>query len=139
MTRFVLDASVALAWIFEDEYSPYAEYVAEVIRNGLAMVPVVWPLEITNAVLTAVRRGRLRPTDGPMLLGALDRLQIEIDRGIALESLSQVTFAVGMAHELSAYDATYLELAVRRGLPLATQDTRLTRAATRSGVEILRS
>jgi predicted nucleic acid-binding protein len=139
VTRFVLDASVALSWIFEDEYSPYAEFIAEVMRDGHAMVPVVWPLEIGNAVLNAVRRGRLRSTDGPLLIGALDRLRIEIDRGIDLGSLLQTTFAVGLTHDLSSYDATYLELALRRGLPLATQDRKLAQAANRAGVEILRS
>jgi predicted nucleic acid-binding protein len=139
MTRFVLDASVALSWIFEDERSAYSDYVGELMKDGFAAVPVVWPLEVANALLVAIRRRRLREADGALLIGALDRLRIDIDRGVALESLARTTLAVGLAHQLSSYDASYLELAMRRGLPLATQDARLASAAIAAGVDILKS
>jgi predicted nucleic acid-binding protein len=138
MTLFVLDASVALAIIFEDEISAYADAVAVILKQDQAVVPLVWPLEIANALLTAVRRGRIPEADAPLLIGIFDRLRIEIDSGIALANLAQTTFSLGIAHRVSAYDATYLELAIRRGLPLATQDERLARAAANAGVVILR-
>jgi predicted nucleic acid-binding protein len=138
MKRFVLDASVALSWIFEDEYSAYAEFVAEVVVDGQAVVPVVWPLEIANVLLIATRRGRLAEHAAPALLGSLSRLRIEFDRGIPLESLAQSTLSIGSAPGVSAYDASYLELAMRRGLPLATLDERLARAASSAGIDILR-
>jgi predicted nucleic acid-binding protein len=137
MTRFVLDASVALSWVFEDEYSSYSQFVAEVMDEGHAIVPVVWPLEVANAVLISVRRGRLLESAAPSLIGALDRLRIDIDHGIALESLAQTTLTMGLVHRVSAYDASYLELSLRRGLPLATLDQRLAEAAGAAGIRIL--
>jgi predicted nucleic acid-binding protein len=137
MTRFVLDASVALSWFFPDEYSPYADYIARIIPDGRALVPIVWPLEMANAFLTAVRRGRLSESEASALVGALNRLQIDIDHDVALKTVMQTTLAVGITHHLSAYDASYLELAIRRSLPLATQNQRIWQAATAAGIRIL--
>jgi predicted nucleic acid-binding protein len=137
MTPFVLDASVALSIIFEDEFSPYSDAVTEIMKRGRAVVPIVWPLEIANAILTAVRRGRIPGVDAPLLIGTMDRLPVDIDRGIAPEFLTQATLTVGLAHRVSAYDASYLELAMRRGLPLATQDEKLMQAAAATGIHIL--
>jgi predicted nucleic acid-binding protein len=72
-----------------------------------------------------------------MLVGSMDRLPVDIDRGIAPGFLTSSTLTVGLAHRVSAYDASYLEVAMRRGLPLATQDERLIRAADAAGIEIL--
>jgi predicted nucleic acid-binding protein len=137
MIPFVLDASVALSIIFEDEFSSYSNDVAEIMSRSRAVVPIVWPLEIANAILTAVRRQRIPREDAPMLIGSMDRLPVDIDRGIAPEFLTSSTLTVGLAHRVSAYDASYLEVAMRRGLPLATQDERLIRAADAAGIEIL--
>jgi predicted nucleic acid-binding protein len=135
--RFVVDASVALSWIFADEFSPFAEDVLEAAKESDILVPVVWPLEIANALLVAVRRARLPEADAPRLLGIIDRLQIELDQGLELEPIARTTLSVGFAYGLSAYDASYLELAIRRGLPLATQDARLARAAAAAGIDLL--
>lgn len=137
MTRFVLDTSVALAWYFEDEFSDYSRFVSDVLNQFGAYVPVIWPLEVANGLLNAVRRGRLRESDVQPMLGSLARLRIEIEAGIALDTLGQKTLALALAHRLSAYDASYLELALRRGLPLATQDKRLADAAEAAGIELL--
>ena len=137
MIPFVLDASVALSIIFEDEFSSYSDAVAEVMKRGRAVVPIIWPLEIANAILTAVRRGRIPGADAPLLIGTMDRLPVDIDRGIAPEFLARATLSLGIAHRVSAYDASYLELAMRRGLSLATQDERLLRAAAAAGIGIL--
>ena len=137
MTPILLDASVALSLVFEDEFSPYSDPVAETLKRGHAVVPVVWSLEKANAILDAVRRGRIPETDAPLLIGSMGCLRVTIDRGIAPEFLAQTTLTVGLAHRLSAYDASYFELAMRRGLPLATQDEQLLRATGAAGVEIL--
>ena len=106
-------------------------------RHEARPSPIIWPLEMANGFLTAIRRGRLPETKASALIGALDRLQVDIDRGVAPEFLTKATLTVGLAHRVSAYDASYLELAMRRGLPLATQDERLVRAAGTAGIEIL--
>jgi predicted nucleic acid-binding protein len=137
VTPFVLDASVALSWFFDDEFSPYSSAIAEIMPRSQAVVPIIWPLEMANGFLTAFQRGRLPETKASALIGALDRLRVDIDQGIAPEFLTKATLTVGLAHRMSAYDASYLELAMRRGLPLATQDERLLRAAGAAGIEIL--
>ena len=137
MTLCVLDASVALSWIFEDEASPYAEEVIEALKSTSAVVPVVWPLEIDNAILAAIRRRRIEEADAFRYLTVLDTLSLEIDLEVAREVLGQRILGLGLTHGLSAYDASYLELAMRRGLPLATQDEKLVRVAANTGIHIL--
>lgn len=137
MTLCVLDASVALSWSFEDETSPYAEEIIEALKSTTATVPPVWPLEVNNAILTAVRRRRMPEADAIRLLAVLDTLPLDIDEEVPREALGQRILELGLTHGLSSYDASYLELAMRRGLPLATQDDRLVRAATNTGVRIL--
>jgi predicted nucleic acid-binding protein len=137
VTRFVLDASVALAWFFEDEYSTYAEFVAAEMTSNQAIVPVIWPLEITNALLTAAKRGRLPDVTVPGLLERVWQVGIEIDQGLTPFALADASAVLGLAHGLSSYDASYLELAVRRGLRLATEDNRLRQAASQSGVMVM--
>jgi predicted nucleic acid-binding protein len=136
VTRFVLDASVALSWIFADEFTDYSSAVADALDDGLALVSVVFPLEVANGILNAVRRNRLRREDASSLVNSMTRLRIEIDSDVSLESLAQVTLSLGLAQQLSAYDASYLDLALRRGLPLATLDSRLASAADAVGVEL---
>jgi predicted nucleic acid-binding protein len=134
---FVLDASVALSWIFEDEYSDYAAGVARVLDEQSALAPVVWPLEMANGLLIAVRRQRLQENEARRLLSTVYRLRIEIDAGLSLDTLGWSSFTVGLDHRLSAFDASSLELALRQGLPLATQDRGLADAAVEAGVELV--
>jgi predicted nucleic acid-binding protein len=79
MTRCVLDASVALAWIFDDEFSTYADAIAALTLQNLAMVPIIWPPEMANAVLGAVRRGRIPESRATAMIHALHRLPIDVD------------------------------------------------------------
>ena len=137
MTLCVLDASVTLSWIFEDETSPYAEEVVEALKSRSAVVPLVWPLEVDNAILAAIRRRRIQEADAFRYLTVLDTFELEIDLEVAREALGQRILGLGLTYGLSAYDASYLEVAMRRGLPLATQDERLTRAASAAGIDIM--
>jgi predicted nucleic acid-binding protein len=137
VTLCVLDASVALAWSFKDEVSPYATFIVRSIKNARAVAPIIWPLEVNNALISAVRRERIDELVANRIRDTLDRLPVDIDSEIAVASLGQRILRLGLEHGLSAYDASYLELAMRRGLPLATQDERLLRAAGAVGIEIL--
>src|SRR5688500_5660084 len=109
---FVLDASVALAWAFEDEESTEAQEVLRRLRRESAVVPAVWPLEITNGLLLAQRRDRISMPAVLKFLDTLQQLAIRVDRAAELSSL-HVLLNVAQEHRLSAYDASYLELANR--------------------------
>lgn len=139
MSLFVIDASVALAWFFEDEYSPYAEAIANLLLQGQAIAPIIWPLEMANAMLTSMRRGRFPESQALSMIDALRRLPVVLDQDIAPMALAQAALGLGATYRLSAYDASYLELAVRRGLPLATLDARLKQAASATGLPILQA
>lgn len=132
---FVLDASVALAWCFDDESSPIADRVLDRLEQEPAIAPAHWPLEIANAVRTAERRGRLRTSEVPRLRSLLDGLPIEIVP-VELSTATGGVLDAARTYDLSAYDATYLDLALVRDLPLATIDERLRVACRAAGVEI---
>ena len=130
----VLDASVAATWIFPDEGSEYAERILDMLRTSEAIVPHVWPLEIANLLLVAERRQRLTAAQAVQAAHVLQALPIRVGSEPSVGEV-QVLLAVGRRGHLSAYDASYLELAMREGLPLATLDGRMRAAAENLGVE----
>jgi predicted nucleic acid-binding protein len=132
----VLDASVALAWCFEDEQSPLADRVADVLRGDSAIVPAIWPFEIANAFLSAERRRRLGRSDADQVAELLAGLPIEVEP-ISLRQATASLSDIARAYGLSAYDAAYVDLALRLDLPLATLDQHVATAATRAGVTIV--
>lgn len=125
---FVLDASVTLGWCFGDEENAYAHRVLRRLADDSALVPEIWLLEVANGLLFAERRGRISAADVAQVHGALAALPIEFD-DLTLERALAAVLHLARAHRLSAYDAAYLELAMRQGLPLATQDGALRAAA----------
>jgi predicted nucleic acid-binding protein len=133
----VVDASVALAWCFPDERNAYAQAVLEELRHRKGIVPSLWPLEITNAILVGERRGRVAPTDVSRFLALLSELSFAIDTLTAQRCVGAI-LPLARANALSAYDAAYLELAMREGLVLATIDDKLRKAAKASGVDVFR-
>lgn len=133
---FVVDNSVVMAWCFEDEAGTYTEGVLDQLRETQALVPVIWPLEVANVLLIAERRDRLSEAQAAHFAQLLQTLPILVEEADVARVLGPV-LAVGRAHRLSAYEAAYLELAARHGLPLATQDARLRKAASNAGVAVL--
>jgi predicted nucleic acid-binding protein len=133
---FVLDASVALGFCFEDEGSDLAEAVLRRLAEQQARVPPIWEMEVANVLVQAERRGRLSPADTVRLLDLLADLPIEVQHEPEGRVLREIR-ALAREHDLSAYDACYLDLAMREGLPLATADAALARAAGRVGVRLL--
>jgi predicted nucleic acid-binding protein len=133
---FVLDNSVAVAWGFEDEDSAYADRTLGLLDADPAVAPAVWPLEVANAILVGERRGRLSAADTARFLELLGGLPIAVEDAALTGALGAV-LNVGRTYGLTSYDASYLELAMRRGLPLATLDGRLADAAGRAGVELV--
>ena len=133
----VLDASVALAWCFPDESSPGGEKLLDSMADGLkAIVPAIWPFEVGNALLTAERRKRLTIAQVTAALRNLAQLPIAID-SVQTEFVFGDVLAVARHTQLTEYDAAYLEVALREGLPLATLDDRLRQAARNAGVRLL--
>jgi predicted nucleic acid-binding protein len=133
MAEFVLDGSLALAWYFKDEADSYADAVAARFPAARAHVPLIWPLEVANALLMGERRQWSKEAQATKWLGYLGSLPIAVDDETNDRAWGEL-LSLGRAHRLSAYDAAYLELALRRGLPLATLDDRLKAAASAAGV-----
>jgi predicted nucleic acid-binding protein len=132
---FVLDGSVTMVWGFEDEDDEYAEAILDRMPELQAYVPALWHLEVANALLVGERRGRTTPADTARFLAILGTFPITVDDETIARAWSD-TMHLARAHHLSAYDAAYLELALRRGLPLATLDDRLEAAAAAVGVPL---
>jgi predicted nucleic acid-binding protein len=124
---FVIDASIAISWAFDDEEHPGAAAALERLRDEDARAPALWVLELRNALLAGERRGRIEESGTERFLDRISRLPIQIDR--------EAGEVLGLArrHRLSAYDASYLELACRLGVPLLTLDRALADAARVEG------
>ncbi len=133
MSNVVVDASVALAWCFPDEASDYADKVLVALQGHTVVVPAVWTLEVSNALLVGERRKRLKRPETLRFVTFLEELSILQESQTVSDSINKV-LPLARDCELSAYDAAYLELALRRGAPLATLDLNLQRAAKRVGV-----
>ena len=136
MTQLVLDASVALSWCFADEENPCGRMVLGMLREADAVVPAIWPLEIANALVVAERRHRLKLTETSRFLSLIEGLDIVVDPGTSARAFGE-TLSLARRHGLSAYDAAYLELALREDLPLATLDRDLGNAARKLGVKLI--
>ena len=136
MATCVLDASFTFQWLFEDEASAAGDRALALISAGGALVPALWFTEITNGLGMAERRGRLTLDGLQDALRLLRSLPLSVDEPPSL-AWSDPVLALMRAHGLTAYDATYLELAIRSGLPLATGDKPLQRATTAVGVSLL--
>jgi predicted nucleic acid-binding protein len=137
MAVFVPDASATLAWFFEDETSDWTESLLTRLKSGdSAVVPKHWPVEVANALVMAVRHGRIRKDKTVRFFGDLLALPIRIDSASIETTFGQV-FAYADQYGLTVYDAAYLELAVREGIALATLDSDLRNAARAAGVSLL--
>ena len=135
MTGTVVDASVTLAWCFPDEISDYADDVLIGLEGKTILVPTVWCLEIANAVLVGERKRRLGQPEIRRFTSLLEGLPLVQDTRPLRDHLSSV-LPLARDYSLSAYDASYLELAIRHAAPLATLDRKLQKAAKHAGVRV---
>lgn len=136
MTGLVLDASVTIAWALAGEVrSEEARALVDRVADEAAVVPALWRLEVGNALLSAERRNRIKPERVDAVWRQLNELPIEIDAETNARAWSG-TAALARRHGLTLYDASYLELAARRSLPLATFDGPLARAAAAEKVAL---
>ena len=133
---FVLDCSVTMAWCFEDERTAATDALLDKLVAEGADAPSIWPLEVTNVLIGAARRNRISPAAANVAAQRIAALPVLIDlegSRRAWDSLLQLAARYG----LTSYDTCYLELALRKALPLATLDKALQRAATEAGVVVL--
>lgn len=134
--NFVLDSSVAMRWLMANtrpEDSAYAGQVLDALVAGQALVPSLWALEAANVIAKAESKGWVTEARSQAFLALLARLNIADDKATVTQALGE-TLSLARRYKLSAYDAAYLELAMRSGLPLATLDADLAAAATAAGV-----
>lgn len=134
-SRFVIDNSVVMSWCFEDEGSSYAEVVLESLDAGRAFVPAIWPLEVGNVLLMAERKKRLSHSSAVRFLDLLSGLPISVEQETPDRMLKEI-LSLAREHELSTYDASYLDLAMRLDLPISTRDISLVEVAKKCEVPI---
>lgn len=135
--EFVLDSSVALAWVIADETSVNADRILTAATPGSVFwVPALWWYEVANALTLAQRRRRLHAADWARAAELYSILPIQTDAELNVSALWRL-HALAEEHNLSGYDAAYLDLTQRKGLPLASFDRALVKAARQAGVEII--
>jgi predicted nucleic acid-binding protein len=135
VSALVIDSSAALSWCFEDEATPEFDLLFERVRDEGAVVPGLWHLEVANVLLQAEKRGRISPGDLAMRLELIAELPIATDTETATRAWREI-LALARTEGLTTYDAAYLELAMRRALPLQTKDGALIGAAERCRVTV---
>jgi predicted nucleic acid-binding protein len=133
---FVLDASMALSWCFEEEAGEISKELFDRMERETALIPAWWFLEITNVLAIAQRKGRLDSFQVSSFIETVDLLSLEVDNEAPNRAFKHL-LPLCEHHGLSSYDAAYLDLAIRRQLPLATLDAPLAKAARKSGVPII--
>ena len=129
----VIDSSVSIAWCFPDEQDAYSRSILDALASEQAFVPDLWHLEVANTLIVGERCKRSTQANTVKWIGFLAALPITVDEETKAHAFGN-TLSLAREHNLSAYDAAYLELALRRGLPLATLDDKLKAAAQAVGV-----
>ncbi len=132
----VIDASLTVAWYFEDETTPATEAILDRVSEAGATVPTLWRLEVANAFQSAIRRKRITAPYRDRSLAELTQMPITIDADTNVYAWT-TTLRLAERFALTIYDSAYLELAQRRSLPLATLDAVLREAAAALGVTLL--
>jgi predicted nucleic acid-binding protein len=133
---FIIDCSMTMAWCFEDEKSDEATQIQDRLAAEAAIVPVHWSLEVVNVLALAEKRKRISAADSTQFLKLLAVFDIQIDEQGPTQAFDHI-LPLCRSHPLTSYDAAYLDLAIRRQLPLATLDKDLRRGAMQLGLEVL--
>ena len=133
---FIVDCSVAMTWLFNDEATDKTTELLGRLATETALVPDWWYVEVTNVLAMAERRGRIKPAQSAAFISDLDKLDIQRDDLGPARSFAHL-LPLCRTHQLTSYDALYLDLALRAALPLATLDEALRKAAKKLGVRLL--
>jgi predicted nucleic acid-binding protein len=133
---FIVDASVAMTWLFKEETTPQSAALLARLDVETALVPALWYIELANVMALAEKRRRITPADTTAFISDLSQLAIEVDVNSTSRAFTEL-LPLCRDHGLTAYDAVYLDLALRRRLPLATLDLDLRKAARKLDVKLL--
>ncbi len=135
--KFVVDNSIVMSWCFRDESSKYADKILDSLEEYEAIAPPIWPLEVANVLLVAERRGRLTEADSIRFLSLINELPLIVQQETPDRMLKEI-LALARECYISSYDASYLDLAMRNGVPIATQDSGLKKAAKQCKVPLFK-
>src|ERR1700751_3316420 len=133
---FVADCSIAMAWLFHDEATPKTAALLNRLAPETGLLPAWWFIEITNLLAMAERKGGIPPTQSDAFIADLSKLGIERDNEAPDRAFTHL-LVLCRRHRLTSYEAIYLQLAIRRSLPLATLDDDLRKTARKLGVDLL--
>lgn len=133
---FVLDCSITMAWCFADEANEHADKILGLLKKTKVLVPSVWPLEVINVLRVGERKKRINVSQSNNFISLINALPIEIDMGID-ELANRKILEISREYSLSAYDAAYLELAIRKSIPFSSFDKILCTAAEKAGIDLL--
>lgn len=136
MTSFVLDSSIALAWCFADEATPASSRLFDRMADESAAVPSLWFIEMTNILALSERKRRIEPAKVAEFIAIIAGFDLEIDNEAHSRAFTDL-LPLCRSDQLTSYDAVYLDVAIRRQLPLATLDEPLRKAAKKHGVKLL--
>ena len=134
--NFVLDASIALSWCFQDEATDATMTLLRSLECSTAYVPELWSLEVGNILISAEKKHRISYAKIAEFLALIENLSIEVDHETSIRGFREI-LSLAHSEKLTTYDAAYLELAMRLGIPLATKDHALQNAAKKVGIECL--
>jgi len=137
LKKFVIDNSVVMSWCFEDEQTAHSQRILKDLKTMEALVPALWPFEIANGLMMAERRKRINLDEVIVFIGFLKQLPIQIEHISIKDEGWLACYHIGREHQLSAYDASYLYLAVREKIPLGTFDAPMIKAAKGLKITIL--
>ncbi len=132
---FIIDNSIVMSWCFKEQTNPLADTILGWLQEASAYVPSVWPLEVVNVLIAAERKALISKSDSIRFLRLLSQLPIRVQHE-STEGLMKDTLGLARDHNLSSYDASYLDLAMKKGVPLATLDKKLRKAAKSVNVEL---
>jgi predicted nucleic acid-binding protein len=132
---FVIDNSVVSGWLLQNQATAYSDAVATLLQTRRAVAPPLLRVEYTNVLRTACKRQRLSAEQAYEMLAMLGELPIDLDSSV---SIGPQLLDLALRHDLTAYDATYLDVALRRGAPIATQDAALANAARAAGLGVVK-
>jgi len=133
---FVVDCSIAMTWLFQDEVTPKTEALYDRLTRETALAPTLWFIEVADVIALAERKGRVNAAQAAIFIGNIGKLGIEQDDQGSSRAFAHL-LPICRTHHLTSYDALYLDLAIRRSLPLATLDEPLRKAAKKLGVTLL--